>query len=523
MDKCYYCEAKKSEGNRLRELGTKTVCGDCILSGFDSGDIGECRHCGTPFIFFESGRMVLDKNDKTIPLCDQCITETHVLKKCKSCGLLDLKTKTDLCSRCASPEFPQGKIIKSNRTFGFELELAFDEEESYIITQELANSYGFSLVHDGSIRARYSGEVVSSVLSGASGEKDFSDFMKELNDIDGVSVNDSCGLHVHLGAYDFLNPPNKKIIVDFPNFDVNKLFTGDESSVDIDLIDEAVINKLGLSDNHLAQFSDTLRSIPYERGVMNIRGHKISVNPHASIEGYACNYYFRKTSKDIETVAEFKKKHLKEYKYGFPSDNDILFLTKKDSLTKAKIVINASYEKGFKNLQTLLFFYTIFNDVILAMLPDDRRKRNAFCQKLSSGFSPYDISSCESMEDMEALWYKSDDRNRIASYKRERYDNSRYYGFNIHPLFSSKKTVEFRWHAATLDTQRILLWASLHQNILDKIKRGYIELPDLISVEGNMFTLEEKVDYFLKTVSLPDYLEEYVVNRLEKFSRINLK
>ena len=233
-------------------------------------------------------------------------------------------------------------------------------------------------------------------------------------------------------------------------------------------------------------------------------------------------------------IARFGDKKIIFYQlgqYNFITDrntaHDIFNSEGIGTLTSEKdVMISRNYGKP-TIIKDIMFFYTAFTDVLLAMLPDERRNNGKFsssgrdfCQKLSDRISPFDIIKCNDIDDLEELWLKTNNKNEVMHKKNSQYDESRYYGVNFHSLFSKYGTIEIRWHEGTTNPTMILYWIAIHQHILRKIEEGRLQIHQASNVLG-MFKLTDKIEYFFKIVNFPKHLEKYIRERLEFYTLNN--
>ena len=79
----------------------------------------------------------------------------------------------------------------------------------------------WKLVSDASLsdRSGYTGELVSPILQGASGFEELRKVCEVLNSLDGLGVNRSCGLHVHLDCRDMTAPELQTVFSRYADFE----------------------------------------------------------------------------------------------------------------------------------------------------------------------------------------------------------------------------------------------------------------------------------------------------------------
>lgn len=171
-----------------------------------------------------------------------------------------------------------------------------------------------------------------------------------------------------------------------------------------------------------------------------------------------------------------------------------------------------------KNLQKLLAFYLVYDDVIMAMLPKARRG-NRYARSLKSRLTLEEVIEASNREAIEKIWYRGSDNDGIQSRKSHHYDNSRYYGINIHSLYRTN-TIEIRYHSPTLNAGKILNWVRLHVLIADSISR--IPLKNIIRA-SNLVLLDEKLKLMLRQIRADVKLTAYIEGRVNLFNSNILK
>lgn len=223
---------------------------------------------------------------------------------------------------------------------------------------------------------------------------------------------------------------------------------------------------------------------------------------------------------EIQTPILRGEKGEKEMKRVYKKLRDMSFRT--DNSCGAHVHLGAEdFVGNFERTRMLFLVYTTFSDAILAMIPKHRREGNNYCRKLSNNYSPDDIMRAQNMEELERLWYKDMNDSHIEARKGERYDDSRYYGINFHSLLGKNKTLEIRYHEGTLRASHILRWVAMHQLILDRVMGGRYS-QSTINEGKRAFLLQDKVRSFIEFLSPPDYLHEYIKERVGVNSYITL-
>lgn len=402
----------------------------------------------------------------------------------------------------------EGTIIKSTRKFGIELELlAKDHDRLAKIRADIHPEFG--LENDGSIRgAGAPVEIVTPVLAGQVGEDAvFHMFSKLEKD---VTVNASCGLHVHVDGEGFrqetqsiINPISTSKLADLKN-----LLGSDIAIVVQRNLMTILGNELGDSKEDIARM--LVRQ--YNNGV---HGERINLADALTLDLPEVNVESADVDIENRTVRVL---HYSMVEEKLPEDGKAIviepgaFDPKPDDYF---VILKTS--KSLENLKTLIYLHTVYQDVFMAMLPKSRREKNAYCQPLTVAFAPNQIAAWSSYEEIEKAWYAARNRSEVNRHKESHYDDSRYYTVNIHPLFGAYGTVEYRAHAATLDPRKALFWANLHQSIMDKIVAGKVSITELR--KGAYITdINEKVEYLLGVLRLRTGLRKYMVQRIDYFN-----
>lgn len=163
-------------------------------------------------------------------------------------------------------------------------------------------------------------------------------------------------------------------------------------------------------------------------------------------------------------------------------------------------------------LKRVWAFYIVFEDVILSFLPRSRRQNN-YCRLLKNQFHVAEVVNTYDMENLEKLWYRSNHKGRIKGYKRDKYHDSRYSGINFHSLLAYGH-IEIRYHSGTINPFKILEWANLHLQILDKSQK--IET-SILRNASHVIDLKEKKELFFNLLKLSPSSQSYLENRHNLF------
>ena len=358
----------------------------------------------------------------------------------------------------------------------------FNEDVS--ARNELASMIsGFGFADDSSIEGDYPLELISPPMSGKAGEEIIIEVLEASKSL-GYEVDDSCGVHIHLDGEGFKEKPHRV-------FKFKELGKGEKIKHEEDffIVSRKLIDRvLDISSEDLFNL---LEDGKIENLVVGNGGRVIRETTLLSLDGES-----------------FFAKHylLEEVKKGCPDEN---------KFRQNDVVVICSKKSIFKATRNALAFYTAFNDIFLAMMPNDRREKNRFCQKLTNDFSVGDLFRLTDSKDLERYWYKTRTLRETENRKRGHYDDSRYRAINFHSLFSERGTIEIRLHAGTLDAKKILYWVALHQHILDCVVARTIE-EDSIKEAADLYSLKDKKEFFFDVLSLPPMLKRYV-NTIIKF------
>ena len=176
--------------------------------------------------------------------------------------------------------------------------------------------------------------------------------------------------------------------------------------------------------------------------------------------------------------------------------------------------------------------YYAIEDVFYKILPKSRRT-SRYCMQLSSRFSMDDFNP-KSLGILEKVWYgkgsgvlsKNPDEDQIAywdkhwrsdvrSYKKEKYQNSRYLGINIHSIFY-RGTLEIRHHSGTLSSKKIFHWINFNSAVVEYALKRYNEeeIQKMLHKKSN----KKKLSEVAKMLRLDRPLKEYLLGRFDKFS-----
>lgn len=179
-----------------------------------------------------------------------------------------------------------------------------------------------------------------------------------------------------------------------------------------------------------------------------------------------------------------------------------------------KGIVEASRREYPVALLQLWKAHLIFEDSIMSFLPYERRV-NDFCRPMRDSFSVSQINGCESLLDIEKLWYKERTYSSIKSSKNHHYHSSRYFGVNFHSLLGHGH-LEIRYHSATTNPRKILEWANLHALIMDAAsKKSFTE--DFLRDAQATSALNDKTEMLFDRIKLAESSRQYFRARQKKF------
>ena len=338
-------------------------------------------------------------------------------------------------------------MITSDRKFGVEIEFTTATTRQYAKIQDTFNG---QVVPDGSLRDAgvIGGEYVSPVLSGSKGADEIDRVCTLLKKMGASGEHPATSVHVHLDGKD-----KRELVKSKSRFTTNN-----------DVI-------VGISNRLASQItSDKLEFIIHQRRLPSS---------------------MRETGRYFETVI------------------DNVFYFSCAQITKHPSINYTYYQNQIPDrflwLRNVMYFYTIYSQVMESMVSNSRRFGNMYCIPLGESYELKDIEATKNIDELRHLWYKGNEQHT-------HYDDSRYHNVNLHSYFHRPGTVEIRSHGGTIDQAKIMLWVKLHQKIVDKLET--VELND-IKFTGDQY------ENFLDFIEEP-ILQEYVKRLLGYYSGIKV-
>jgi hypothetical protein len=186
---------------------------------------------------------------------------------------------------------------------------------------------------------------------------------------------------------------------------------------------------------------------------------------------------------------------------------------------KCGLHVHIEYPSQLKTIKNLLLMIYACEPVFYAINPPSRQDNN-FCQPLLKAFRVVEIIRSPAKEIDKLFYSKKHPRltaSEIRNFKKSKFNECRYFGFNLHSLFYSH-TIEFRYHAGTIDPDKIMRWVDFLKSILLYVRFKYEQEKVLDLIEQP--TILSKINYLIKLVKLSEPLASYLINRYLKFKYV---
>ena len=180
-----------------------------------------------------------------------------------------------------------------------------------------------------------------------------------------------------------------------------------------------------------------------------------------------------------------------------------------------KGLINANRKLYPNALIQLWKAYITFEDVILSLIPYERRF-STYARPLRDAFKLVELDSCDTVLDLERLWYKERHWQSIQSVKSQHHHSSRYFGVNLHPLLGHGH-LEIRYHSGTTNPNKILQWVNLHSLIMDAAVAGKFTKAFLKDAQHTT-SLKEKSTLLFEKIGMTESSRQYFYGRQKKFT-----
>ncbi len=171
-----------------------------------------------------------------------------------------------------------------------------------------------------------------------------------------------------------------------------------------------------------------------------------------------------------------------------------------------------------KIVQIIKTFYAM-EDILYSMLPPSRwspdSDRKNYCQRLSEDYLYKSFRKEIKKGDFEKEWYKTATVRQANGRKHHKYDESRYYGLNIHSIFY-RGTIELRYHSGTVEDYKIINWVNITSRMIEYAINRYKQSE--VEWFYNTETSYEKFKRFTHLMDFPSSLKDYMQNRINKFN-----
>jgi len=178
--------------------------------------------------------------------------------------------------------------------------------------------------------------------------------------------------------------------------------------------------------------------------------------------------------------------------------------------------VHIEFPSRKRTIKRLMLMAYACEPIFYAVNPKSRRD-NDFCKPLASAFKVCEILTVKP-EKIDELFYSKGNghitKRDIRSYKTSKWNACRYFGFNLHSLFY-RNTVEFRYHAGTIEPQKIISWMRLLRSVLLYVRYGYDKSEVLGLIEQP--TVSGKLRYLSHMLKLDKSLTSYFLDRYIKF------
>jgi len=207
---------------------------------------------------------------------------------------------------------------------------------------------------------------------------------------------------------------------------------------------------------------------------------------------------------DTADFFEVDDRYIRENHYSSDTpEKELLLYQKRDREQK---IVN--------RIKTLMLFYIAFEPVIYSFMPMARRT-NRYCYPLSEFYHESEITNADSLEDLETIWYREQSKEKKADRKKEKYDETRYAGYNFHCMLSAKH-IESRHHSGTLDYNKMKNWTELNITILDNVIGERVKMSELKIIK-HAIDISQKTKLFFDMIGVNKKLQAYFLARQKKF------
>lgn len=433
--------------------------------------------------------------------------------------------------------FEAGEIITSKRTFGLEFEINLGRQGQHALRESIAKE--FQMVRDGSVNSGI--EVVSPILKGKEGEDKIKHVCKAMQTVK-AGADESCGLHVHIGAEDLFKKSELSIFSIARYCDM--IETNDMSGYKLyvlspDLMKELRDQNYALYEAIYAnQYLDTFSIDEFLSYIKTLSIFDVVFAGKVELEEKNLKYVVATGSRGARikiSDAIMSEADLKSYT-GEPvainmGYSHVALIDRKTSQNLFIVSIPKNHEKEsatrLNKIKRLAAFCVAFDDVFAAMLPCDRRD-NDFAIRASTRLAIRDIHQCRTILDFFNAWTKTRNLREFRLSMNEARHESRYYGINFRALLKHG-TFEVRYHAGTTDSDKALYWTAMFQKIVDiaanledkrfgvTFKNNTLDL-GCLEKASMVVDIERKADLFFSKIQLPKKTEQYLRKRIKEFA-----
>lgn len=171
-------------------------------------------------------------------------------------------------------------------------------------------------------------------------------------------------------------------------------------------------------------------------------------------------------------------------------------------------------ENPVEKLRQLIAFQLVFESILHLFVPQGRRL-NRYARMIAQDYTLEKLAKVDNVAKLMMFWYKTSTLESAQSCSTSHYQDTRYYGFNMHCLFQGYGNIEIRHHSGTLNAQKVLEWANLHCRIVDWALREKVTMATFTKwAKLPKVLLMEK---FFELVALTPESKAYFLSRYEKF------
>ncbi len=409
-----------------------------------------------------------------------------------------------------------GDFIKSKRTFGIEYEINFSWNDAAALRDIIGQSY--KIVHDGSVRNGL--EIVSPILAGKAGEEEVIKVCKAINDAGG-RTDETCGLHIHFGAKDFYKKNNVQVwtlehALKFYSENTNHTHS-------YFILHNTAIEYL--KKDHPEAVRSILKSRPigfYEWEKLFIDFNKLQTS-YVMLSGNRTlhdDFYVKNDHKNESKIKRQGTVDTKAEKICYSNYFQSFIVNPKND-KKLRVIVckkNTNDQKTLERLKRLAAFYVVFDDVIMSMLPQDRRE-NDYTRRVGHRMAIEDIMNARTTVEFFMNWFKFTDSNQVTNVNGNGGNGrvrGRYCGLNLYSVLNIQ-TIEIRYLGGSIDPAHILHWANLHQTIIDLAAdtENYRGSTKSLLRAALIVDQEKRRQLFFKKLNLPSETERYWKDQIE--------